>query len=139
MKEKNSLCPTGNGTFDAYSVEARYDYPEPIKVGEQTFTKEWKRVHFNEAAVGVPIGPRSNIHVLSLVGLTGYPAAQALRWWFHASIERGFGGLCMDTRIVKHKVSYSYQAERETEHHLIGGEDRSSILPDWGKGAEPSK
>lgn len=47
------------------------------------------------------------------------------------------GGLCLDTRIVKHEVRYSYGSTRKTEHCLIGGDDRSSIMPDWGVKTAP--
>lgn len=132
--------PSGTGHFDGYSVEARYDYSSPVTIGDLTLDNRWRRVAFPKGHPGVPVGPGYHAPFLNACGLMAYSSAQAMRWWLHASAEayEGGGGLCLETRIVKHRVRYSYGATRETEHCLVGGDDRSNIMPDWGKKSEAS-
>ena len=122
---------SGNGTMEGYSVEARSVYTSPQNINGQLFDERWATVKFNNnSLIGVPEGPSWSIHWLRLCGLYSYPAAQALRWWFHANSEHQ---LCLETRIIKHKINYSYQSSRISEHAIITGEDRSSMMPDWNQ------
>lgn len=130
---------SGSGTFDAYSVEAMCDYGSAQEVGGQIFDNRWKRVDFEPSKIGVPVGPSYQIAVLNQVHLLSYPAAQALRWWFHAACETFSSGLCMRSRIVQHRVIYSYSEERVSEHMEIGGDDRSNTMPNWGKKPEKTE
>ena len=66
--------------------------------------------------------------------MLGYAAAQALRWWLHAAAEAdNMSGLCLETRIISHKISYSHKIETVGAHDHIHGDDRSNCMPDWGK------
>jgi len=122
-----------SGTVSAYSVEARYNYPEPKQFGDIILHKEWKKMYFPEGKHGVPVGNKFDYAQIAL-GLLSYQAAQALRWWLHAEAEvEMLGGLCLETRIVKHMVTFSVSEEKVSHHDIIGGEDRSNCVPDWGK------
>lgn len=120
---------SGNGTLVGYSVEARSTFTSPTSINGQLFDERWAHVRFNDnSPIGVPRGPIWSIQWLAICGLYDYPAAQALRWWFHASAEHN---LCIETRIVKHNIKYSYDSARVSDHCVITGEDRSSFMPDY--------
>lgn len=124
---------SGNGTETAYTVEARYNYPQPTQIGGQIFDNRWREVKFQDSAIGVPRCAPFNRRTLEH-GLLGYAAAQALRWWLHAAAEAdNMSGLCLETRIVSHKISYSHKIETVAAHDHIHGDDRSNCMPDWGK------
>lgn len=127
--------PSGSGTIDGYSVEARCNYHQAMVLGDRVIDNRWAQLHFPKGHPGVPIGPSYSLPFLDVVGLMSYPAAQAMRWWVHAEAERGLKYMCLETRIVKHRVSYSYSAKRESEHCIVGGDDRSNMMPDWGREA----
>lgn len=130
-----SKGPGGSGTTYGYTVEARFSYHEPAQIGGVLLDNRWREVKFTASTIGVPRGPRWNAAQFEQGGLVGYAAAQALRWWLHADAEANSvgGGVCLETRIVKHKLTYSYAVERVSDHGHIGGEDRSNCIPDWGK------
>lgn len=122
-----------SGTVFAYSVDARNNYPEPKQFGDVILHKEWKRMYFPEGKCGVPIGNKFDCAQIAL-GLLSYQAAQALRWWLHAEAEvEMLGGMCLETRIVKHEVTFSMSEKKISHHEVIGGEDRSNCIPDCGK------
>jgi len=121
---------SSSGTTPAYSVEARVNFREPKEVGGVIFHKEWKRVTFEEAKVGVPNQIFCNR--AKELGLLSYSAAQALRWWFHASLV--FDSVFFETRILKHVITYSQSEEVVGAFDLIGTEDRSSMMPDYDLG-----
>lgn len=124
---------SGSGTTVGYSVEARCSCREPKKVGDIILHDKWQRIHFNKGFPGVP-QPKVHLYELERAGLLGYQTAQALRWWFHAELEREIlGGLCIESRLVKHQVEYSYKSTAISQHEIIGGNDRSNSMPDWGK------
>lgn len=121
---------SGSGTTHAYSVEARYMFSTPKKFGDTLLDQRWQRLHFVPSHIGVPDGPAWN-HGPRACGLLGYSAAQALRWWFHAVADTDMmGGLCLETRIIKHAVQYSHSETAESAHMVISGEDRSNCIPD---------
>jgi hypothetical protein len=120
---------SGSGKLKAYSVEARSVYTEPQFFDGKIFDERWREIHFAQSITcGVPRGPAWSILWLQACGLYSYAAAQALRWWFHANSEHL---LCLETRIVEHDITYSYDSQRLSEHGVIKGEDRSSIMPNW--------
>lgn len=132
-KDYKRECESCSGTESAYSVEARYKYHEPMQLGEQIFDNRWRRVHFRESVIGVP-ACASHQRRTKECGLLGYAAAQALRWWVHATAEASAGGaLCLETRLVSHKITYSHKVEATGVYGHIHGEDRSNCIPDWGK------
>ncbi|MBR8182114.1 hypothetical protein KDW54_06850 [Burkholderia ambifaria] len=125
---------SGNGRTTGYSVEARFvtTSQDHVVINGVIYTDRWKRVHVDQGPVGVPPHGRFESWLDQCL-LMNYPAAQAIRWWFHALAEADFHNICLETRIVKHEVEYSYKERAVSEHALVGGEDRSNIMPDWGK------
>jgi hypothetical protein len=100
--------PSGSGTETGWSVEARLNYFTPKSVAGMVLDDRWQTVPFREAALGVPAHRRGS--PLALVHLYEYSAAQALRWWFIAAAAAEIEAICLETRLVKHKVAYSYSA-----------------------------
>ena len=126
---------SGSGVDTVYGVEARYAYPEPRIICGQVFDNRWRQVYFKEAAGGVPINNSQQCPRAALDGLYNYEAAQALRWWFHAQAAADtFGSsICLETRLVEHKIKYTYETVAVSQHCLVSGEDRSNIMPDWNQ------
>lgn len=123
---------SGNGRVSGYTVEARHTSRDHVVIGGVVYTDKWKKIHPEQGQVGVPSHHRCEAW-LSQCGLMNYPAAQAIRWWFHAMAEADFKNICLETRLIKHEVEYLYKEVSVSEHSPIGGEDRSSVMPDWGK------
>ena len=121
-REKGS----GSGTEIGYTVEARYNYHSPTQIGGQIFDNRWRQVKFEQSSVGVPTCPRYQRHVAEQ-GMLGYAAAQALRWWLHANAvaEQGMA-LCLETRIISHKITYNHKIEAQAAYEHVHGEDRSN-------------
>ena len=125
VKQENNRLSSGQGTTEGYFVEARHNYTEPKVVAGQIFTREWKRVYFDdESPIGVPARCGYIEPLLKLGQCYSYEGAQALRWWLHAeaSSDRQFSGLCFETRIVAVDIKYSYECVREGEYEHIGGD-----------------
>ena len=101
---------SGNGTETAFTVEARYNYINPIQIGDQIFDNRWREVSFRESLVGVPNNRRTLMPTIAH-GMLGYAAAQALRWWLHAVAEATHGSYNLETRIVSFKITYSHKIE----------------------------
>lgn len=123
----------GSGTEIAYMVEARINSDRPEQIGDQIFDNRWREVHFVHALNGVPrCSPYARRTIEN--GLLGYPAAQALRWWLHANADKdGISGICLETRIIKYEIAYSYSITAVSSHKHIHGDDRSNLFPDWGE------
>lgn len=122
----------GSGTETAYTVEARMEYHSPKQINGQLFDNRWRRVSFTAlpahlAHMGVP---GAGGMMAAKLDLYSYTQAQALRWWFHANADATFDGICLETRLVKHSVKYSYESTVESAHAVIGSDDRSSVMPD---------
>jgi hypothetical protein len=100
---------TAEGTETGYTVEARNNYPLPETIGRLLLDNRWQRVNFPRSDTGVPQCVDYQRHV-KMLGLLSLEAAQALRWWLHAD-ARNESKYCVETRIVRHKISYSYKIE----------------------------
>ncbi len=126
---------SSNTSCEGYTVEARFVGDKPVELSGQLFDNRWRQVDFVESKIGVPAAPQYLLHDFRLKGLLGYSSAQALRWWMHAAADNNspFGGLCLETKLVKHQLLTTSKCEAISEHCLIGGEDRSNCIPDWGK------
>jgi hypothetical protein len=123
---------SGSGGIKAYSVEARYAYPEPRQVAGNLLDTRWRTIQFVEVSppFGVPTGRSYHAPWLSLTGLYQYQAAQALRWWFLAAAEAERSCLCVETRLVEHLIDYSYTSTAQRPVAPVGeGESRSNIMP----------
>ena len=116
----------GSGSDVGWSVEARFAYPTPKTIAGMTLDDRWQRVNFPQSHAGVPGSRR---HHLQECGLLDYAAAQALRWWFIANAHATYDDLCLETRLISHRVAYSYKHTAEAATDYIGGEDRSHIRP----------
>ena len=129
--------PAGNGTSscDGYKVEARFSGNEPIELCGQIFDNRWRQVKFKESPVGVRPAPAYLLQEFMSRGLLCYSSAQALRWWLQSNADTSspFGGICLDTKLIKHRLVTEFKCEAVSEHDLIGGENRSNCIPDWGK------
>lgn len=77
----------GGGTMEGCTVEARVLGREPASIAGQLFDDRWRPVRFALGEVGVPSVP-SFCKKLGEHNLLGKSAAQALRWWLHASGPR---------------------------------------------------
>ncbi|MDN7413448.1 hypothetical protein QZM42_33525 [Burkholderia vietnamiensis] len=122
---------SGHGTTIGYTVEARHTARDHVVIAGVVYTDKWKRLNPDRASIGVPAHGMFEPW-LAQCGLMNYPAAQAIRWWFHAIAEADFHNLCLETRIVKHQVKYSYEETSVSEHAFIGSDDRSNSMPDYG-------
>jgi len=105
---------SGSGSTVGYSVEARYAYYKPLPITEDfTLDLRWRRIPINtRGPIGVP--DRNAWHGDAIrYGLHSWEAAQALRWWFLADLEtqRNLSTMCVETRIVEHKITYSFSVE----------------------------
>jgi len=128
MSEYPQDAGNSSSTCSAYSVEARYNYHEPKKIGEQIFDNRWRRVVYDTGPIGIPI---SCLHHAELKNyhLFNYSAAQALRWWLHATADATISGICLETKLVKHDIQSESKCRAMSEHEIIGGDDRSNIRP----------
>jgi hypothetical protein len=122
---------TGSEKTHGYTVEAKSLSGDPIQIGDLTLGNKWERIPFSRSPIGVPnCAPYEG--ALQYTALLNYPAAQALRWWFHAEAHKGAGWLSLLTRIVRHEVQMTHKVTAISAHCEIGGEDRSALTPDWG-------
>lgn len=114
---KNSS--SGNGTDTGYTVEARFNYVEAEEICGQIFDNRWRTVIFKESEIGVPMASplRKKLLEHRLLSLS---SAQALRWWFIALYECQNGqSWCLETRLIKHKITYSHKIEAIEQCELI--------------------
>lgn len=129
-----------SGTQDGWSVEARNVYPQPKTICGQTFDNRWRTVRFDKSPIGVPSGLESCLdRYAALLGYYPYESAQALRWWFIAELNRdSFGGLCVETRLVRHTVEYRLASKAISAHDNLGGDlaqyDNSRPIDMQGEG-----
>ena len=125
---------SGSGEETAYCVEARFQFPEPQLICGQLFDNRWRRVSFQKDAAGVPSNDSYFAPRVALTGLYSYQSAQALRWWFHAqAAAENYSAFCVQSRLVEHKIKYTYETTATSAHCVVGGEDRSNIMPDWNQ------
>ena len=121
---------SGSGHETAYTVEARCNGKKARVIAGQIFDNRWQKVEFEKSPIGVPAASPFQEHTLRH-RLLGYSAAQALRWWIHAQADSELGGIAwgLETRLVKHKISYSYSIEAVSAH--CGVDAGNSMAPDW--------
>lgn len=119
------MSSSGSGTIIGWTVEARYVCDGAVVIGGQIFDGKWRHVNFQEAVIGVPRGAVYHLPWLSLADCYSYEAAQALRWWFYADREkaRGMGTLGLETRLTRHKITYSYDVKADGAGHIADEEN----------------
>jgi hypothetical protein len=113
--------PCGPSSTAPPSVEARYVYPTPITIGNQVFDNRWRTVDFQQSPIGVPGSVWLNRYTATL-GFLPYESAQALRWWVLAELRKGFQGICLETRLVRHEVQYNLKSKAISAHDNLGGD-----------------
>lgn len=119
----------GSGSDTLYSIQARMATYEPQLVCGHLLDLRWTTLHFPSAPIGVPQHRPFQFGAM-MTGLMSYQAAQALRWWFHAEADKESCGLCLETRLIEHRVRYEYSSEAVRAVCLIGGDNsRSNIMP----------
>lgn len=115
---------SGSGSTLGYSVEARSTFSRPQPFGEIVLDERWLRIYFPKGPIGVPAENRFTSTGLRECSLLPYASAEALRWWFLAEIEKGIGGMCVETRIVQHQVKYQYSEEIVGRDEVVDAEYR---------------
>lgn len=127
MNDELNKPPIGglSGTTTGYTVEARYNYAEPRQFGDIILHKDWRPLQFHKSPIGVhPFGQRHSGSIQrESLGLFGYSAAEALRWWFisECEMQEGYSTLCLETRIVAHKITYALSATALEAKSVISG------------------
>jgi hypothetical protein len=113
-----------NGTEYGWSVEARYVYPDPLQCGKIVIDNRWTRIHFPETPPGLPGVPVGGLlhRQSALAGYLSYQAAQALRWWCLSDVMKDMVAGCLETRLVKHEISYSVKVKAVSAHDNLGGD-----------------
>ena len=120
---------SASGTETAYTVEARHAYYQPEVIAGHLLDLRWSRIECAPAHGGVPI-KEGLFPFHSTLGLLSYQAAQALRWWFIAAAAKDYKHLCIETRLVEHKITYSYSEVAERACAGVGTkDDRSHCFP----------
>ncbi len=110
VKPNSDKVPSGSGTDSGYTVEARYASHRPEMICGQMLDNRWSTLRFDKAPIGVP----SQTWPVSVPGYLSFEAAQALRWWFIAQARADYRGMfCLETRLVRHKIKYSYEVAAE--------------------------
>jgi hypothetical protein len=120
---------------DGYRVEARHTGSAPTEIAGVLLDTRWTFFPFQKAhrGFGVPVAREYIAADLAMCECYSYQCAQALRWWLHAEAEAAIrGGFCLETRLVKYRIKASREWLRVSEHLVIGGEDRSALMPDYG-------
>jgi len=106
---------SGSGEHIAYAVEARSTYTEPQTHCGMLLDNRWRRVEFMEGSPGVQINNYDPVS--DHLRLMNYSAACALAAWFLAGYSwrdmsrHSSHGLCVEVRLVKVKVKYTYSSE----------------------------
>jgi hypothetical protein len=107
---------SGTRHMTGYKIEVRTSYNNPTILGEFVIDNVWREIPVIAGAtpygINIPVGEYDR-KMLSDVGLLSYIAAEAHRWAFLAVVDSAkiSGALCIETRFVKVKYSYSYTTE----------------------------
>lgn len=106
-----------------YSIEAMLTTDMPEMIAGNLVDSKWRTVNVDHVpnGVGVPRSADYHADIFAKLGVMGYEAAQALRWWLHAEAARSHKHWGLRTRLVRHSVSYSMQATPGEAIEEIGG------------------
>lgn len=114
---------SSSGTNFAFTVQARYAYPDPKIICGMVLDANWRTLSFEKSPIGVPAQARYCPWGGSFPHLMTYEAAQALRWWFLANAAHSFDHWCIETRLVKHEVTYQASEKAIAAASEIDGGD----------------
>jgi hypothetical protein len=114
-KPRSESC---SGNEEGYTVEARVDWLCPVQIGTQLFDNRWRGVKYDKGVIGVPSADPYQKYVIEH-GMFSYAAAQALRWWLIASAEATKTEVGLETRLMKHRISYTQKVEFISGHSFI--------------------
>lgn len=113
--EENEISK-GSGSTPCYVVEARcVNHLGPKSIHGVIYTDKWKLVHFDKSPIpscGVPNDPELTRH-----GLLDWATANALRWWFVASMKHECYD--METRIMERVLVHTYSIKEVKAHDEI--------------------
>jgi hypothetical protein len=112
MTNEGKTYGAASGAQDLYIVEARTSYISPEVHCGMILDGQWRRVYFPESPIGIKTLTYSRI--ADELQLLNYEAALARATWFMSEPSSGelpFHALCVQTRIVKVKLTYSYSTE----------------------------
>lgn len=141
MTEEVSEFPnkysSGSSSVLLYSVEARVRRDgKAIKIIGREITHTWLSVpkfpicvaeNEGDEPVMLPdISDRKSYPYAH--HLMDYAYANALRWILHAALGPLMG---LETRIVKHVVKVTHEDTAEAVYHVVRGDDRSDMRPDF--------
>lgn len=108
---------SGSGSSDVFMIEIRTTYPHPTVHEGYIIDNTWREIPHQIicACGGQGIAIRRNFSPIAddRMGGMNFEAAEALRWqalaWLTA---QSWGGtLCIETRIVKKRIHYTYRTE----------------------------
>lgn len=112
-----------HGVEIGYTIEARLNYVFPKTIHGQIFDKEWRQVrNIRKSEDGVP--DKDLFGILKIAGCFSYASAQALRWWFIAAVEKDSTAICLETRLVRHKIKFSIEDVAVEARGFVGEEKR---------------
>lgn len=120
---------SGSGDAHAYTVQARMAYFEPKQICGHLLDTRWRTIYFEQSPVGVPAQSRYSPWSGCLPGMMTYEAAQALRWWFMANAAHTFDHFCLETRLVKHEIKYSFEEQAVSAGALVDSRSRDIAEP----------
>lgn len=98
---------SGSGTEIVYRIEARSSFIQPEEVNGIILDNRWRIVTFDKSPIGVKnrvFSGEAKRH-----GFLSYGAALALAHWFLSDADHS----SVEVRLVKIKLSYSYETEEE--------------------------
>ena len=101
-----------SGSLYLYTLEARINYREGRVINGEAYDNRWKQVPLYKTPKGVGISAPFYKHwVRDAVGMVSQLEAEALRWQFLANAEgeTRLGSLRLETRLISHRVKYSYE------------------------------
>lgn len=107
MSDVKKSHGSGSGSEMVYLVEARSTFTEPQEANGMTLDNRWRVVTFAPSPVGVKNSVWS-AEARAWGKYLTYEAALTLAHLFLTNADRGY---CLETRLVKIKLSYSHSTE----------------------------
>lgn len=99
----------GTSKSTVYQVEVRFNYPQPRQFGGLLLGRDWQTLETSIVPHGQGV-PNNLWNAADQRGYLSYEAAEALRWWFHASAALG---ACLESRLIAFDYEESWSVERK--------------------------